>query len=138
MAQLGTWTITVAGQEDPLCSYNDAVKADAVNGGKSIMAVNGYGAPREMFIDLGNIMPVRKFTMTREHITNTDATSWYMVDGLAYEGVADVTIAHTDYEGVETDWLITGAKVEITIDEPIGVSTTTHITITGGPAVVQP
>ena len=138
MAQLGTWTITVAGQDNPLCTYDDAVKVEPVSGGKSIMAVNGYGALRETFIDLGNIMPVRKFTMTREHDTNTDATSWYMIDGLAYEGVADVTIAHTDYSGVETDWLITGAKVEITIDEPIGVTTTTHITITGGPAVVQP
>ena len=137
MAQRGTWNIEVTGQDNPLCTYNDAVKAEPLNGGRSIMEISGYGAPDVAFLDLDVQSVTRKFTMQREHPDNTTSTAWYMTDAIAYEGVNDVTITHIDGGGVETSWLIPGAKVLITVDEPINVSTITHITITGGNAVIQ-
>lgn len=137
MAQRGTWQIVVTGQDNPLCTYNDAVKAEPLDGGRSIMTVEGYGAPNVAFLDLAVQTVTRKFTMQREHPDNTASTAWYMTDAIAYTGVNDVTVTHIDIGGVETSWLIPGAKILITVDEPINVSTTTHITLTGGSAMIQ-
>src|SRR5580704_5935308 len=134
----GTWQIEVAGQELSLCSTADGVKLEPTSQHRNVMAIEGYGAAGIVFLDLGALANTFKFTMTRTHPDNTTSTAWYVTDAIAYAGVADVTLTHTDYSGNETSWMMAGAKIELTVDEPIGVTTTTHITITGGVVTLQP
>jgi hypothetical protein len=132
------WTITVGGVA--LATITDIVKPEGVSGGPHITteqlaaALGGTGAP--LYQNLGNVEIVRRFTMTREHASDTDAHAWYQIGGPAFAGVADVLLTHVDIAGASASWTVAAAKVEIQVEPPVGPTTTTKITITGGPAVL--
>ena len=133
MSDRGTWKISIGGST--FADYADVLKQDAVAGGHHWQDFPGYGAAAESHIDLGNRKIARKMSVHKIHSTNGDAADWFMTGALAFEGVADVIIYHRDNAGTESNWTIANAKVEVTVEEPINVSTTTHLTITGGAAV---
>lgn len=126
----GTWTITIGG--DTFGDTSDVIHPDDITGGPNIVPLQGYGASAPVYLNFGNLALVRSFTMTRTHATDTDAHDWHQTAAATFAGVATVILTHVDYEGASSSWTITNAKVEITVSEPIGVSTTTKIKITGG------
>lgn len=132
MANKGTWKISIGGAA--FADYTDILQPEGIAGGPNIIDVNGYGASAAMFLNLGNAKLARRFTMTREHATDTLAHAWYQAAAAVWAVVANVVLTHQDYAGVETTFTITGAKVEIEVATPIGPTTTTKLTFTGGPA----
>lgn len=132
----GTWKITIG--TTPMATYTEGVKGEPVGGGPQFMDIPGYGAADKKFVNLGNRDLARKFTITTEHADNAASTDWYLNGAQSLNGVADVTLVHRDYEGDEATYVITGAKVVLEVEEPVGVTTITHLTINGGIAVLQP
>ena len=132
----GRWKVEIG--SDTLVDYTDVCKREPNNGGLLWQDVDGFRAESQIHFARGNRRIKRVFTLTREHESNAAAVAWFEIDALVFERVDDVVITHKDYTGAETACEIAGAKIEITVDEPIGVATTTHITITGGAAVLQP
>jgi len=128
----GTWSITIGGSA--FGSTSDIITPDDVAGGPQIQTVLGYGAAAPVFINQGNWAITRAFTMTREHSTDTDAHNWFQTAIATWAGVATVVLSHTDYESVASSWTIAGAKIEIQVAQPIGLTTITKIKITGGAA----
>ena len=134
----GYWKISIG--STPLCDYDDAVKGDPITGGPHIseeplaLALGSSDSP--LFQNLGNVNWQRSFAIVHEHADNAAAVAWYLNGAAALAGVADVTLTH-NWNAVETVWKITAAKVQLHVDEPIGVSTTTKLTINGGVAVEQ-
>ena len=134
----GFWTISIGSSE--LCNYEDAVKADPISGGPWIsedavaLVLGAANAP--LFQNLGNTNLARGFSIVREHADNADAVAWFLNGSAQFNGVADVTLTH-QWNGEETSWKISAAKVLVSVEEPIGVSTTTKLTINGGLAVEQ-
>jgi hypothetical protein len=121
-----------------VADYADVLAADPVSGGPAIQDESIIGASAPKFFDRGNKRFQRKFRHTKEWPDNKQSAAWYMTDGPALCGVADVFFTHMDYLGGETTWKVSGAKVEISIKEPICVTTESEITITGGLPVLQP
>jgi hypothetical protein len=130
MANKGTWTITIGGSD--FAGYTDIVTPDDNGGGPNILEIQGYGAAAPVFLNLGNFRLARKFTMTREHDTDTHAHDWFQTAAADWSGVADVVLTHMDYAGVETTYTIDGAKVELSVAQPIGPTTITKLAFTGG------
>ncbi len=121
-----------------VADYTDVLAADPVSGGPLIQDENIAGSDAPKFFDRGNKRFVRKFKLTKIWPDNKQSEQWYMTDGPALCGVADVLMTHMAYDGTEATWKMAGAKVEITIAEPIGPTTISDITITGGLPVLQP
>lgn len=132
MGNKGTWKIEIGGQ--PFADYTDVLQPEGVPGGPELMEINGYGAPGPVYLNLGNTKLARRFTLTREHDDDTDAHDWYQTAAATWAGAADVILTHIDYAGAETKYKITGAKVELDVMTPIGPTTITKLTFTGGPA----
>jgi len=112
--------------------YTDILECDDVSGGPAIAEYLGYGAAAPQFANQGNLKVARKFTMTREHTTDTLAETWRQTAIATWAGVATVVMTHVDYSNTETSWTVTNAKVEIGVPQRIGMTTITRITITGG------
>ena len=125
----GTWKISIGGSA--FADYTDILEPEPVRGGPRIEEFMGYGATSPIFINLGNTAIVRSFTMTREHDTDTDAELFRQGAIEEWAGVATVILTHMDYSGTESTWTITNAKVEIEIQQRIGPTTISKITITG-------
>ena len=132
MANKGTWKISIGGAS--FADYTDILQPEGIGGGPTILKIPGYGAAAPMYLNLGNNERPRRFTMTRTHASDTAAHAWYQTATATWAGVANVVLTHIDYSGTETTYTITGAKVEIEVETPIGPTTTTRITITGGNA----
>lgn len=130
MSTRGTVALTIGG--DSFGTTDDVIEPQGQSGGPEIRAFLGYGAAAPFYLNLGNLAQQRRFVMTRTHDTNTDAWAWYESALADWAGVADVVIEHTDFAGTTTSFTIAAAKVDLTVDPPIGVTTLTHITITGG------
>jgi len=130
MANLGTYKLTIGGSV--FGTYTDIIEPAGNAGGPNILPILGYGATAPVYLNLGNLQIPRRYQMTREHATNASAQTWYQTAVATWSGVFDCIIAHTDYTGTETTFTVAGAKVEIAVDPPIGVTTFTKITITGG------
>ena len=128
----GTWKISIGGSA--FADYTDILQPEGISGGPNIVAFEGYGATAPVFVNLGNTKLVRRFTMTREHTTDTLAHAWYQTAAATWAGVATVVLTHMDYSGTETTFTIANAKIEIDVATPIGLATTTKLTFTGGPA----
>jgi len=126
----GTWKISIGGSG--FGDYNDVIVPDECSGGPVFDTVQPYGASAPVYLDLGNLNMVRSFTMDRIHASNADATNWFMTAVQTWAGVATVVVTHIDYTGTETTFTIVGAKIEISVGKPIGISTTTKIRISGG------
>jgi hypothetical protein len=120
-----------------VADYSDVLAADPVSGGPLIQDENIAGASAPKFFERGNKRFQRKFKLTKEWPDNKQSAAWYMTDGPALCGVADVFMTHMAYDGTQDTWKVAGAKVEITVKEPIGVTTESDITITGGLPVLQ-
>ena len=132
----GTWKILIGGQS--FADYSAVVTPQPASGGPNIMEVPGYGAAAPLFVALLNLKLIRKFIITYQHATDTDAHNWALTAAQTWSGVNPVLLTHMDYEGNETNYLISGAKIEVAVSEPIGPTTITTLTITGGAAVQQP
>lgn len=112
--------------------YTDILECDDLGGGPNVITFEGYGAAAPVLINLGNLKQARKFTLTREHTTDTLAEAWRQSAIATWTGVATVVVTHMDYSGTETSWTVTNAKVELAVPQRIGMTTITKITITGG------
>ena len=132
MANKGTWKISIGGAA--FADYTDILQPEGIGGGPNILEVQGYGAAAPTFINLGNQKLARRFTMTREHASDTAAHAWYQSGPATWNGVGTVVLTHLDYAGAETTFTIAGAKIELEVETPIGPTTITRITITGGAA----
>jgi hypothetical protein len=136
MSDRGTWKIAIGATD--VADYTEVVRGEPVGGGSHFMDVAGYGAADLVYLDLGNRALTRRFVITTQHADNAESVDWYLNGAQSLNGVADVTLTHRDHSGDETIYLITGARVTLEVDEPIGVTTTTRINITGGAAILQP
>ena len=132
MSNKGTWKISIGGSA--FADYTDILNPDDIGGGPNIMEVQGYGAAAPTFINLGNLKIARNFTMTREHTSDTAAHAWYQSAIATWAGVATVVLTHLDYSGNETAFTITNCKVELKVAVPLGPTTITKLTFTGGAA----
>lgn len=132
----GTWKIQIG--DDVIADYTDVVKGDPVGGGPNVIDPGGYGAPGVTFINLARRKIERRMTITITHDNNADSFDWYQTAAQTYAGVADVLITHRDNAGAETTYKITAANVTLTVEEPINVTSITHLVVTGGQAVKQP
>jgi hypothetical protein len=132
VANRGTWKIAIGGSA--FADYTDVLQPEGIGGGPNVLEIQGYGAATPVFLNLGNWKLPRRFTLTREHATDTAAHAWYQTAAATWAGVATVVLTHLDYAGNETTYTILGAKVEIEVLTPIGLATITQITITGGAA----
>jgi hypothetical protein len=132
VANKGTWKISIGGSS--FADYTDILQPEGIGGGPNIMEIQGYGAAAPVYLNLGNYKLPRRFTMTRTHASDTAAHAWYQTATATWAGVANVVLTHIDYSGTETTFTINGAKVEIEVETPIGPTTITRITITGGAA----
>jgi hypothetical protein len=135
MANRGTWKIEIG--TTTVASYTEVVRGENVGGGPNFMAVDGYGADNRQFINLGNNALTRAFVITQQWDDNKQSVDWYLNGAQALNGVADVTLTHLANDGTEAVYLIAGAQVILEVEEPINVTTTTHLKITGGTAVLQ-
>lgn len=120
-----------------VADYPDVLAADPVSGGPVIQDESIAGALAPKFFDRGNKRFARRFRLTKEWPDNKQSAAWYMTDGPSLCGVANVLFTHMDYSGTETSWKVSAAKVEITVKEPIGVTTESEIVITGGLPIIQ-
>ena len=127
---LGTWDIQIGAAH--IATTAQIVDLDSVSGGPNLMAFEGYGAAAPVFLNLGNAKIQRVFTITQEWATDTLAEAYRQTAIATYAGVATVTLAHTDYSGATTNWVLPGAKVELAIPQRIGPTTITRVTITSG------
>ena len=132
MPNKGTWKISIGGTA--FADYTDILQPEGISGGPNILELPGYAAPAPTYVNLANLKLARHFTMTREHTTDTLAHAWYQTGAATWAGVATVILTHMDYAGVETTFTIAGAKIEIDVATPIGPTTITKLTFTGGAA----
>jgi hypothetical protein len=134
----GFWKISIG--STPLCDYDDAVKGQPISGGPHIsedsLALVLGAVDAKLYQNLGNTDLQRKFEIVREHDDNAHAVDWYLNGAAKLNGVADVLLTH-NWNAVEASYKISGAKVLLEVDEPVGVATTTKLTINGGLAVAQ-
>ena len=98
----------------------------------------GQASGTQFRAQVGNYAIQRRFKITKLWPDNKQSNDFYETAVATYAGVADVYVSHTDWHGVVTTYLYPQAKVELIVEEPIGVCTVTNLTITGGPAVLQP
>ena len=129
---LGTWKITIGGAS--FAGYSDVLQPEGVTGGPDIKWFPAYGASAPIPVVCGNTKLVRKFTLTRTHATDTLAHAWYQTAAANWAGVATVVLTHMDYAGVETAFTIANSEIQIEVATPIGLTTITKLTFTGGPA----
>jgi len=132
---LGTWSILIGDQ--PFADTTHIVNPEGVDGGPSVMTIEGYGAAAPVYINLGNLKKVQRFTITRYWDSDTDAHAWYQTGVDQFAGAADVELSHLDYEGATANWLIASAKVTLKINAPIGPCTVETLTVEGGQSVLQ-
>ena len=132
MSNKGTWKISIGGAA--FADYTDILQPEGIGGGPNILEVQGYGAAAPTFINLGNQKLARRFTMTREHTSDTAAHAWYQSGPATWNGVGTVVLTHLDYAGAETTFTITNAKVELTQPRRTGLTAETKVTFTGGAA----
>lgn len=131
MADKGTWQIEIGGET--FADLTDITNPEPQSGGPEIMTVEGYGAAQPTWQNMGNLSAAWPFTMTRQHDTDTDAWSYFLSAVGDWAGVATVILTHTDYEGDETQWQITNAKITVEVMPPIGLTSVTKITFFGNP-----
>jgi len=132
MAFFGTWKIQVGPNE--LANYSDSVQRAPVTGGPVFQNETLLGSAARFRTTRGNWETVRQLTIVKEHSTNKAAVDFYETCVETYAGIYDVLLTHKDYSGVETTYKVAGALVQIETDEPIGVTTISRVTITGGKA----
>jgi hypothetical protein len=126
----GTWAITIGGES--FCTTDDVVSAAAVQGGPQVEQVNLCQGPAPLFLNLLNTALTRRWQITRQWSSNADALAFWHDAGAIWGGVADVVLQHTDYSGDTASIQITGARVDVSVDMPIGVTTVANLTVTGG------
>jgi hypothetical protein len=131
------WQLKIGGVL--VADYTDDVQALATGGGKNIETVNGYGAAAPVFLDHGNFAGVQRFKVVKEWADDAAAQSWYETGKASYDGVADVLVIRRKIlaGGGTLVWKLSGAKIELQIEEPLLSLTITNFTFTGLP-VLQP
>lgn len=135
----GTWKVVIG--SNTLADYSDVVSRQPITGGPTIqsepLAMQSGQTEAQFQIARGNYTIQRGMTLTKEFSTNKLSCDWFETAAQTFNGVYDVYITHKDYAGVETTYKITSAAVEVTAEEPIGVSVQASVSIVGGLAVVQ-
>ena len=130
MSTRGTWTIAIGG--DAFATTADVISLGDAKGGPNILEIPGYGAAAPLVLDLANLRVSWPLTMTRDHDTDADAYAWYFTAAAVWAGAADVVLTHANYGGTVNTYTFTAAKVELEVAQPVGKTTTTRITLTGG------
>jgi len=136
----GNWQIQIG--PDPvaglLASYVEGVQAMPVEGGPLVQEESLALGTVKQYFDRGNFSAVRNFVITKEFPDNQQSYDFYLIGVLNFNGVKDVKLTRRDYTGTETKYKISAANVKLSIEEPIGVTCTIKLTVTGGKAVLQP
>lgn len=132
MANRGNWKLSIGGSS--FADYTDVLQPLDHSGGPMVLEFPGYGAAAPYFSNLGNFKGARHYQLDRIHATDKAAHDWWQTAAATWAGVADVVLTHLNYDGTETTYTIAGAKIEISVGMPNGVSTTSKIIITGGAA----
>ena len=134
--QRGRWTVTIGGED--FCTYDDMVQREPVDGAPVVDEQQQPFGPAMAWFERGNFKGVRAMTVTKEFDSNKDATDFFETAAQTWNGVADVELTHLDTAGIETTYLIPAASVKVVAEQPVEVTVVSKLTITGGPAVLQP
>jgi hypothetical protein len=131
MADRGTWELTVGATA--LVTYADVMTGFTSGGGPLMQVEALLDATVPVRFDRKNTIVELSFTLTKEHADNAASASFFVLAPITYGGIHDVTLTHKSHAGAETDWTIDNAEVEIKVQDPIGVTTISQVTIRGYP-----
>jgi hypothetical protein len=132
----GFLDIQIGGVE--FATINEVVSREPLKSTAQFMEIMGYGATDKVIVALGNLAVQGGLTMTKDHVTPEDAEAWYQTAAATFTGVNNVLFTKQCFDGTIVAWEHANVKVIVTVEEPMNLTTTTHLEFEGAPAQLQP
>ncbi|MGH8023109.1 MAG: hypothetical protein ACRED1_05990 [Limisphaerales bacterium] len=132
----GFYTITVGGVS--FATTDEIVSFQAAKSSDEFMEIVGYGAESKVIVALGNLQAQGVIMMTKYHATAEEAFAWFMTAPGSFNGVNDLLVSKQCGDGTTVSWLDSGAKVVVSVEEPLNFCTTTRLEFAGGVPALQP
>lgn len=123
---------------DEVATVNEIVSFDPHTSSVQVMEIVGYGAATKLEVGLGNVSVKGRCHVTKYWDTAANAWAWFMSAAATYNGTNNVLITKTCVDGTTVAWLWTNAKVTITVEEPLNLTTVFHIDFEGPAPALQP
>lgn len=114
-----------------LVDYSDVILDWNVASAEVIQTAELFRAATIENHDRGNLRVVVSFTLKKTHANIETAIEWQLKTPQTYAGKQNVVIYYKSYAGTEVTRYLTGAAVEISTPEILGVTTFADVRLIG-------